>query len=208
MTKDPENYMALSAISDTTAIERVLSGDVDAFEILMRRYQGHVMGVVRNHVPIDELEDVFQTVFIKAYQSITTYRKKGSFKNWLSGIAIRTCYDFWRHRYRQKEVPIGGLSASHQKWLDTVMAAQSADVYHAAEAQSEAREILSWALGQLSAEDRMVLELVYFQGMSGKEAATHLGWSVANVKIRSFRSRNRLKTILARFLGRAGEKRR
>ena len=63
--------------------------------------------------------------------------------------------------------------------------------------QDEARELLDWVLGRLSAEDRMVLELVYLEGLTGKEAADLLGWSVANVKVRSFRSRKKLEKILA-----------
>jgi RNA polymerase sigma-70 factor (ECF subfamily) len=43
----------------------------------------------------------------------------------------------------------------------------------------------------------MVLELIYFEGLSLQEAADLLGWSVANVKVRSFRSRKKLETILS-----------
>ena len=62
--------------------------------------------------------------------------------------------------------------------------------------QQEAREVLDWALNKLSAEDRMVIELVYLEGLSGKEAAELLGWSVTNVKVRSFRSRKKLQKLL------------
>ncbi len=61
------------------------------------------------------------------------------------------------------------------------------------------QEVLEWALGKLSAEDRMVLELVYLEGLSCKEAAKQLGWTLANVKVRSFRSRNKLKKLLLKL---------
>jgi RNA polymerase sigma-70 factor, ECF subfamily len=187
-------------ITDAKTIQQVISGDVNAFEILLRRYRGHVMAVVINHVPSNEVDDVSQNVFLRAYQSLATYREKGSFKNWLTGVAIRTCYDFWRKKYKHKEVPISNLSERHQKWLDSVMAEQSADAYNAAQGKQEAQEILAWALNRLSAADRMVLELVYLEGMSGKEAAGYLGWSVANVKVRSYRARNKLKKIVTKFM--------
>ncbi len=158
------------------------------------------MAVVKNHVPSNEVDDVSQNVFLRAYQSLATYREKGSFKNWLTGVTIRTCYDFWRKKYKHKEVPISNLSERHQKWLGSVMAEQSADAYNAAQGKQEAQEILAWALNRLSAADRMVLELVYLEGMSGKEAAGYLGWSVANVKVRSYRARNKLKKIVTKFM--------
>ena len=64
---------------------------------------------------------------------------------------------------------------------------------------------MDWALDQLTAKDRMVLELVYLEGLSGKEAAGLLGWSVANVKARSFRSRKKLQKLLAGLGERQGE---
>jgi RNA polymerase sigma-70 factor (ECF subfamily) len=65
------------------------------------------------------------------------------------------------------------------------------------EPQMEAREILNWALGKLSAGDRMILELVYLEGFSVKEAAELLGWTKANVKVRSFRARMKLEQLLS-----------
>ena len=76
------------------------------------------------------------------------------------------------------------------------MSEKSSQIYEDTGAVKEAGEILEWALERLSPEDRMVLELVYLEGLSGKEAAAQLGWSVANVKIRSFRSRRRLEKLL------------
>lgn len=200
MQKDDGSKTALQMMTDAETIQRVVSGDVNAFEILLRRYRGHVMAVVKNHVPLNDLDDVSQNVFLRAYQSLATYSEKGAFKNWLTGVAVRTCYDFWRNRYRQKDMPISSLSERHQQWLDSVMAEQSTDAYDAVQKQQEAREVLAWALDRLSPADRMVLELVYLEGMSGREAAGHLGWSVANVKIRSYRARNKLKKMVSGFM--------
>jgi len=56
---------------------------------------------------------------------------------------------------------------------------------------------LEWALGKLAPGERMVLELVYLEGLSGKEAADLLGCSVASVKVRSFRSRKKLEKLIS-----------
>ncbi len=81
-------------------------------------------------------------------------------------------------------------------WLNAALFDNSSQSFREAGLQKEAREILDWALDRLSAEDRMVLELVYLEGLSVKEAAGQLGWSTANVKVRLFRSRKKLYSLL------------
>jgi RNA polymerase sigma-70 factor (ECF subfamily) len=124
------------------------------------------------------------------------FKQEGSFRQWLSAIAVRTCYDFWRKRYRSRELPMSDLTDSHQAWLEKTLSNQSDKSFHEKGSEKEARELLYWALSKLSARDRMVIELVYLEGLSVKEAAGLLGWSVANVKVRSFRSRKKLETLL------------
>jgi RNA polymerase sigma-70 factor (ECF subfamily) len=185
-----------SSPSDTEIVSRVVAGDIDAFEHLLRRYQNHVLTILKKHLPYNHIEEASQDVFIRVYQSLHTFKGEGSIKPWLSTIAVRTCYDFWRKHYRSRELPVSSLSEKHQLWLEKAMSDESSQSFHALALQAEAREILDWALDKLSAEDRMVLELVYLEGLSIKEAAGLLGWSVANVKVRSFRSRKKLYRLL------------
>ena len=182
--------------SDTEIVRRVLNGDVNAFEFLLIRYKDAVLKIVKKHVPYDDVEETTHNVFLRAYQSLPTFKGKSGFRQWLSSIAVRTCYDFWRKTYRSREVPLSALTEKHQKWLEEVIAEQSEQSINEKGSQNEARELLDWALGRLSAEDRMVMELVYLEGLSGKEAADLLGWSVSNVKVRCFRSRKKLEKIL------------
>jgi len=182
--------------SDTEIVRRVINGDVNAFESLLIRYKDTVLKIVKKHVPYNDVEETIQNVFLRTYQSLPSFRGESGFKQWLSSIAVRTCYDFWRKTYRSREVPMSVLTEKHQNWLEQVITEQSEQAINEKGSQNEARELLDWALGRLSAEDRMVMELVYLEGLSGKEAADLLGWSVANVKIRCFRSRKKLEKIL------------
>jgi RNA polymerase sigma-70 factor (ECF subfamily) len=183
--------------SDDEVIRRILAGDVNAFEHLLVKYQEQVLNIVRKHMSYDQVEETAQDVFVRAYQSLPTFKGKSSFLQWLSVIAVRTCYDLWRERYRSREFPMSTLTEKHQDWLEKIISDQSSRLFNEQSSQKEAREVLNWALDRLSAEDRMVLELIYLEGLSGKEAAELLGWSVANVKIRSYRSRKKLRTLLA-----------
>jgi RNA polymerase sigma-70 factor (ECF subfamily) len=127
---------------------------------------------------------------------LPSFKGESGFRQWLSSIAVRTRYDFWRKTYRSREVPMSVLTEKHQNWLEEVITEQSEQAINEKGSQNEARELLDWALRRLSAEDRMVMELVYLEGLSGKEAADFLGWSVSNVKVRCFRSRKKLEKIL------------
>jgi len=184
--------------SDDEIVRQVLDGNVNAFEALLKRHSVRVLKIVQRHVPHEDVEETAQETFVRAYRSLPTYRGKSDFSRWLSAIAVRSCYDYWRKAYRSREVPISTLTERHENWLEAVLAGASEQSHDEEGFQTEARELLNWALAQLSAEERMVIELVYLEGLSVKEAADLLGWSVANVKVRSFRSRKKLEKLLKR----------
>ena len=186
--------------SDAKIIAQVIEGNVNAFETLMNRYRDMVLKIVKKRVPFSNLEETAQDVFIRAYQSLPTFKGKSNFSQWISSIAVKTCYDYWRKAYRSQEVSMSSLSEQHQNWLEEAVSDPSESSLDEKVVQKEGQELLDWALGQMSPEDRMVLELVYLEGLSGKEAANILGWSLANVKIRSFRSRRKLEKLLSGFM--------
>lgn len=176
-------------------IEEVLRGQIDRFAELIARHQQHVARIVSRHVPSDCVAEVAHDVFVRAYTGLSNFSRQTPFEHWLSGIAVRTCYDFWRAK-RREELPVSALTAEHQVWMDHVLAAESEDQFREQAGRREATELLEWALGRLSAENRLVLTLVYLDGYSVREAARVLGWSVVNVKVRAHRARHSLRTLL------------
>jgi len=181
---------------DFEIVRQVIDGEVNAFESLLVKYRDPVFHMVSKHIPHGQVEEVAHDVFVRAYQSLPSFKYRSSFKQWLFAIAIRSCYDFWRKAYRTRELPLSSLTENDQRWLEEALADQSSQANYKENAQKEARELLNWALNRLSAKDRMVLELVYLDGCSHKETADLLGWSIAKVKVRSFRSRKKLRKLL------------
>ncbi|MCF8069185.1 MAG: RNA polymerase sigma factor [Desulfobacterales bacterium] len=188
--------------SDESIIHQVINGDINVFENLLLKYKSHVFKVVYKRVPKNEVEEIAHEVFIKAYLALPNFKFKSSFKSWLSGIAIRTSYDFWRNHYKSKEFSMSSLSEKHQTWLENVITDQSMQLYNDQSTEDEAREVLNWALNKLKPEERMMLDLVYFEGLSGKEIAGMLDCSLANIKIKLFRTRNKLRRIIEKQLKR------
>jgi len=183
--------------SDTAVIREILGGDVNAFELLMDRYQGYVAGIVTKHVPRDRIQEVAHETFVRAYRSLETFEASAPFKHWLSRVAVRSCYDFWRDHYRNREVPMSSIPEEAQPWIENLLANRSDGSPSGNAQHREALSLLRWAMDRLSAEDRMVLTLVHLEERTSAEAADLLRWSVPKVKIRAHRARKKLRKALA-----------
>ena len=195
----------LDTPTDSEIVQRIFQGEVNAFGLLLDRYKDHALNIIKKRIPAKDVEDVVQEVFVKAYQSLPGFDPESHFKKWLSVIVVRTCCDYWRKSYRMREAPMSALSERHREWLEGVIASESTTAPDKMIRQKEAKEVLDWALDRLSPEDRMVVEMLYLEGMTGREAAELLGWSQANVKVRAFRSRKKLQKLLSGLLEREEE---
>jgi RNA polymerase sigma-70 factor, ECF subfamily len=185
---------------DSEVIERVIEGDVNAFESLMDKYGDQVCRIAQNHVPRENMEEVVHEAFVRAYRSLPGYSAKAPFGYWLSKIAIRCCYDFWRSRLRNREFALTNLTEDHQKWLDAVQAAESREVFDRESSRKEAAEVLDYALQRLPAGDRMVLTMLYLDTIPVREAAELLGWSVVRVKVTAYRAKRKMRRIVSALL--------
>jgi len=182
--------------TDTEIIRRVLSGETNAFELLLERYGPLVFSIAARHVPRSEVEDVAQEVFIRAYRSLAAFAGQGPFNHWLSKISVRCCYDYWRSSRRWREVPASSLTDEHRDWMDRIMTAESQETFEQETAQREAQETLRYLLERIPAADRMVLALVHLEGRSAGEAAEMLGWSEVKVKVKAHRARRKLQKLM------------
>src|ERR1035441_6541430 len=134
----------------------------------------------------DDLDDICQDVFIKVYENLEKFRADAPFEHWLSRITIRTCYDAVRSGDKEKEnVPLDSI---HYYLEDS-----SIDVSQAAD---EALTLLESGLVRLRPDERLVITLLELEEKSIKEIAEMTGWSQANVKVRAFRARQKLKQLL------------
>jgi RNA polymerase sigma-70 factor, ECF subfamily len=158
--------LGLPAPTDQALIVRTLDGDLDAFDGLVRRHRGHVLGVARGVLHDSEsAEDAAQEALVEAYRSLRSLRDPVSFPAWLATIARRVAT---RALYRQsaQEQRLGG-------WAEPPMAGPAEA--HVAE---RARE----ALAELSARHRQVMVLHYLQGFGCAEIGARLGLPEGTVK--------------------------
>jgi len=108
---------------------------------------------------------------------------------------VRTCYDFLRSHQRNREPSFSEISEPEEDWLDRFVA----DPGTAAADADAAKTLVNNVLERLSAEARLVIQLLEIEDRSVKEIADLTGWSVALVKVRAFRARAEMRKILARI---------
>ena len=181
---------------DMRVITAIKNGDTEQFRKIMDRYEGYVKRIVSRHVPPQEIEDIMQDVFIKTYRSLEGYRGKSPFRSWLASIAVRTCCDYWRGAGRVRLDSIPSHGEQQCEWVRSVIYDTSRQQFATYENRMMARDILNRIYDRLPGEDRIVLNLIYMEECSMKEAANLLGWSVTKTKVKAFRARNRLRKLL------------
>ena len=178
--------------ADAEAVQRIISGDTDAFRVLVDSYSDAVYRfcLARLGNP-DEAEDAVQDVFIRAYRSLGTFDVSRSFGSWLFGIAanrVRT-----RYAKHSSEAALLERTAIEATRLDSMSDAPDNPETLVLDAMS--LEEVRTAVALLGPSYRNVVELYYFAGLKVGEVAATLGLGTEAVKSRLFRARKELSII-------------
>jgi RNA polymerase sigma-70 factor (ECF subfamily) len=188
-------------VHDDELVERTLAGDRDAFDMLVTRYSRSVFNLAGRFFRQPEArEDITQETFIKAYQSLHTYRRGASFERWLMRITINACYDELRRLKRRQEFNLADLTDDEVRWLEDALAKPALEKFEQAERNEQAAALAEKLLQTLSPEDRMVMLLYERDGLSTAEIAEITSWSRSKVKVRLFRARRALEKRIRRLL--------
>ena len=180
--------------TDKELIAEVLDGHPDSFEPLVVKYQPRVFAIARRYARReDEVEDIVQTVFMKAYSKLSSYRGDAPFEHWLMRTATFTCYDFLRKHQRNREWNATDLSTEENEWLENV----GEDTTEKEADQSAAKALVDRLLESLKPDDRMIITMLDLEQKSVKEIANLTDFTESNVKVRAHRARDKMKKILA-----------
>lgn len=156
-------------------------------ETLMRKYGNDVLRTAYMYVKDNHLaEDIFQEVFIKVNQKLSTFQGSSSIKTWIIRITINTCKDYLKSAWNQRVVP---MSEYEENTLS------SDDDFSAVEQEDENRLIRDSVMN-LPDKYKDILLCVYFQDMTISEAATMLQIAEGTAKSRLSRAKEKLKLCL------------
>lgn len=182
---------SIEAWPDEHVIARVLAGETELYEIIMRRYNQRLYRVARAILrDPDEAEDVVQDAYVRAYEHLDQFAGRSRFSTWLTKIAIHEALSRLHKRSWSLE-----LETMIPENKETAVAAQSASPEQQA-CQAEMERLLEEAILNLPGHYRAVLMLRDIEEMSTTETAAALELSEDNVKIRLYRARILLRKEL------------
>jgi len=159
-------------------------GDHEAYRRLVMRYEAVLSRLMwRFSHQAGVCEELVQEAFVEAYTSLGGFRFQGPFEGWLKRIATRVGYRYWKQQRRERQfmpldenVPIEAPEPDKEPADAAMLAAK--------------------LLERLAPAERLVLTLLYFDKCSTQEIAERMGWNRAMVKMRAYRARQKLKTIV------------
>jgi len=191
---------AARADEDRELVRRAQKDDKQAFEDLVRRHQNRVFavagGILRNR---EDVEDIAQQVFLKAYFSIKRFDQRAAFSTWLYKITVNECWDLLR---KKKVRPLV---------FEAELSEEQAQTYQSSSEQSDGRpdtsermavqEQVDELMSCLDERDRAMLVMKEVQGFSVEEIAQVMEINANTVKVRLFRARQKITERVRRRRG-------
>jgi RNA polymerase sigma factor (sigma-70 family) len=182
-------------LPDNLVIKRVLSGEKELFEILLRRYNQTLFRVIRSYLKDeDDVQDAMQEAYLKAYDKLQQFKGDSSFSTWLIRIGIneallrirslkktRSLYNDEDDLQAEKIIQIpDSLKMNPEKKL----------------INKEVKTLIEQAVDQLPSKYKTIYILKEIEGMDNEEIANALDLSSSNVKVRLHRAKELLKDAL------------
>ena len=187
----PATAKAPGVPDDRELVRRAQAGDKEAFEELVRRHQHRVFavagGILRRR---EDVEDIAQQVFVKAYFSLKRFDQRAAFSTWLYRITVNECWDLLRKKKVRPLLYESDLSEEQAQQFSATERLDSGaqDVSDKLEAQQQVENLLQG----LDERDRMMLILKEVEGFAIEEIAQILDLNGNTVKVRLFRARRRI----------------
>lgn len=179
--------------TDQELIEKTLRGETAAFGQLVKRYESYVFTIVIRMVKNRVLaEEVSQDTFLKAYESLSSFRGDSKFSSWLYRIAYRKALDQLRKNKKHQTMElVEDISEGKMGHLD--------DALNRLETKERTAKIQA-CLMELPEDETALITLYYYEELSVKEIAEITKLTSDNIKIKLYRARKKLFASLGRYI--------
>ena len=179
--------------TDPYLINQTLKGDTKAFGELVERYQAFVYTIVIRIVKVrEEAEEVAQDTFIKAFQSLSSYRGESKFSSWLYSIAYRKALDALRKNKKNSSLEL----------IEEITEGDCSVIENALSyiEDQERSEVIKKCILELPEKEAAIITLFYFEEQSIKEIAKITQLTEDNIKVKLYRSRKKLFSLLKHYI--------
>jgi RNA polymerase sigma-70 factor (ECF subfamily) len=197
-----ENKVTEPRSEETILVEAARSGDIGAFESLVRRYDRNVFRIAQHITQNrEDAEDVVQDAFLKAYQNLGQFQGQSKFYTWLVRITVNEALMRLRRRRPERMVSIDEDVKTEEDSMPREIADWSPNPEQQY-TQAELKDILSKTIQGLPPSFRTVFVLRDVEGLSTEETSSALDLSVPAVKSRLLRARLQLRERLNKYFKR------
>ena len=182
--------------TDKQLVERVKRGDKRAFDVLILKYQHKIIGLVGRYLrDQDEVKDVTQESFIKAYRALPSFRGDSAFYTWLYRIAINTAKNQLVSRSRRP--PDTDIDVDDGEFQDNSAVLRDNESPEDVLATGQMEVVIYGAIDDLPEELKVAVTLREFEGLSYDEIAEVMRCPVGTVRSRIFRAREAIEKKIA-----------
>ncbi len=187
--------------TDQELVRRVKRGDRVAFDLLFSRYQHKILNLIGRYIRNpEEVEDVAQEAFIKAFRALPRFRGDSAFYTWLYRIAINTAKNHLVARSRRP--PGQDVDIDDAQFMDGADQLRQGESPEAALARDELSNVIDGAISQLPEDLRSAVTLREFDGLSYEQIAEIMDCPVGTVRSRIFRAREAIDERIRPLLNR------
>lgn len=182
----------VTELTDEELVRQFQNGSIDAFRLLVERYEEKVRSVILYTMNRDDVvDDIAQDVFVKVYLNLNKFRLDSKFYTWLYRIVVNQCRDEIRKNRWKRFIRMNKSSDEIVNKLDQLQTVQSYDGFG---------DIVREALQQLPRRQREIIVLKDIEDNTYEEIAEILQCEIGTVKSRLSRARSALRKILTPLL--------
>jgi RNA polymerase sigma-70 factor (family 1) len=190
----PRKDASESSLEDDQYVQRAIGGDQDAFKMLMNKYQKplyyHIVKMVKNH---EQVEDIIQESFVKAFSNLGSYNTNYAFSTWLYRITTNHTIDYLRKKKLQTTSINEPVRAKDGEMQFQIVGSAETDRKII---RKERKKIVSEAIENLPEKYREVIQMRHLEEMSYQEISEELDLPLGTVKAHIFRAREMLYKAL------------